>query len=228
MTGLLRVRTEAEGCKYVTQSRAFCKHGGTGALKSRQAYAEVSQTSSLRAQQCTVSKHDTRTCSLICLQKPSPSPSEEKGQKGPGRDRKCLQAGGKLGDGAREAEQPWPFPSTKAVLSHPICRRQKPSKLTRPSYPLPPGPALTEPAPALLLALLLPPGKPLWAPLPTYPVLTFLMPTLSSTPTQSDVFLLLESRNSSAAWLDQQLCTSIQRNTALTNRRHSVKALLGE
>lgn len=145
MTGLLHVRTEAESCKYVKQSRAFCKHGGTGALKSRQVYAEVSQMSSLRSQQCTASKHDTRTCNLICLQKPSPSPSEEKGQKGPGRNRKCLQAGGKLGDGARVAEQPRPFPSTKAILFHLICRRQKLSKLTRPSYPLPPGPALTEP-----------------------------------------------------------------------------------
>lgn len=155
-------------------------------------------------------------------------PAETQPQSVRGKRTEGARKGQKVPTSRWEAEQPWPFPSTKAVLSHPICRRQKPSKLTRPSYPLPPGPALTEPAPALLLALLLPPGKPLWAPLPTYPVLTFLMPTLSSTPTQSDVFLLLESRNSSAAWLDQQLCTSIQRNTALTNRRHSVKALLGE
>ena len=48
---------------------------------------------------------------------PGGGPSfRETAWKGPGRNRNCVQAGGKLGNRARRGQQPGSFPSTKAVL----------------------------------------------------------------------------------------------------------------
>ena len=61
----------SESCKYGESLRVF-SNPEASALESRQAREEVSQSFSLKAQQGTRSKHDIRTCNLICLQKPTP------------------------------------------------------------------------------------------------------------------------------------------------------------